>query len=76
MLYASARRAWRDIGGQRIVSYTLATEAGTSLLAAGWWKTGTVPIVANPWGSKNGRQRKKQPVYDIEKTRWEGLTQH
>lgn len=36
MLYGAAVRAGRALGYRRIVSYTLAEEAGTSLRAAGW----------------------------------------
>lgn len=36
MLYASAWRAARALGYKRIITYTLASEPGTSLRAAGW----------------------------------------
>lgn len=36
LLYAAAWRAWRAMGGLRLITYTLATEPGTSLKAAGW----------------------------------------
>jgi hypothetical protein len=35
-LYSAAWRAWRAMGGQRIITYTLASESGASLLATGW----------------------------------------
>lgn len=35
-LYAAAWRAARALGYRRLVTYTLAEEQGTSLLAAGW----------------------------------------
>lgn len=35
-LYAAAWRAARAMGYRRMVTYTLATEPGTSLVAAGW----------------------------------------
>jgi len=35
-LYAAAWRAARALGYQRLVTYTLASEPGTSLVAAGW----------------------------------------
>lgn len=35
-LYAAAWRACRALGYQRLVTYTLNTEPGTSLVAAGW----------------------------------------
>ena len=36
MLYAAAARAARAMGYQKIITYTLDTEPGTSLRAAGW----------------------------------------
>lgn len=36
MLYAACWRAWRAMGGHRLITYTLASEPGTSLRAAGW----------------------------------------
>jgi hypothetical protein len=36
MLYGAAWRAWRAMGGTRIITYTLASEPGASLRAAGW----------------------------------------
>src|SRR4051794_3010490 len=35
-LYGAARRVAKEMGYQRIVTYTLASEAGTSLKASGW----------------------------------------
>lgn len=35
-LYGASWRAWRAMGGTRLVTYTLATEPGTSLRASGW----------------------------------------
>jgi hypothetical protein len=36
MLYGAARRAIFALGYKRLITYTLATEKGTSLVAAGW----------------------------------------
>jgi hypothetical protein len=36
LLYAAAWRAARAMGYRRLITYTLATEPGTSLRAAGW----------------------------------------
>jgi hypothetical protein len=36
MLYGAAWRAARALGYKRLITYTLASEAGTSLRAAGW----------------------------------------
>lgn len=42
MLYAAARRVGQAMGYHRVVTYTLASEPGTSLRAAGWHQTGIV----------------------------------
>lgn len=36
MLYAAAARAGKELGYERIQTFLLATEPGTSVLAAGW----------------------------------------
>lgn len=40
MLYGAARRATFALGYRRLITYTLASEAGTSLVAAGWKEIG------------------------------------
>jgi hypothetical protein len=40
LLYSSAWRAARALGYRRLVTYTLATESGTSIKAAGWKEVG------------------------------------
>src|SRR5260370_42418406 len=35
-LYAACWRAWRAMGGDRLVTYTLISESGASLRGAGW----------------------------------------
>ena len=42
MLYAAAWRAARALGYRRLITYTLDTEPGTSLRAAGWREIGAV----------------------------------
>lgn len=64
-LYAAAWRAVRAMGYRRLVTYTLASEAGTSLKAAGWkalyqtkggtWNrpnTGRIRVDKHPTGQK------------------------
>ena len=36
ILYAAAWRAWRAMGGRRLITYTLPEEGGASLRAVGW----------------------------------------
>jgi hypothetical protein len=63
MLYGAAKRASEAMGFKRLITYTLAAEHGTSLIAAGWkerystpgksWSVPTRPRVdTHPLGSK------------------------
>lgn len=56
MLYGACRRAWRAIGGRRIVTYILASESGSSLRAAGWVPVAEVKHRQNGWDVP-GRRR-------------------
>ena len=67
MLYAAAWRAARAMGYRRLVTYTLAEERGTSLVAAGWKRIGEAG--GGIW------DRKSRPRVDTHPTqakiRWE-----
>jgi len=70
MLYGACWRAWRAMGGKRLITYTLQTEPGTSLRGAGW------RIVAEckpgSWNRENiDRLRHWQPIYGQQKFRWQ-----
>jgi hypothetical protein len=71
MLYGAAWRAAKAMGYIRIVTYTLITEEGTSLKAAGW--TRTVHVRHVPWKNKSRPDRAEQQA--IDKWRWEVLCQ-
>lgn len=43
MLYGAAWRACKAMGYRRLITYTLVTEPGTSLIAAGWKNIGSTP---------------------------------
>lgn len=70
-LYSRCWRAWAAMGGQRMVTYTLDTESGSSLRGAGFrvvgqspaWKPGT------GWTTRPGREW--QPVHGQGRLRWE-----
>ncbi len=69
MLYAAAARAARAMGYRKIVTYTLDTEPGTSLRAAGW-------TCAGPAGGKRwtGKRRPPADLYPAQmKLRYEKL---
>lgn len=71
MLYAACWRAWRAMGGKRLVTYTLTTESGASLRAAGW----RIVAQCKPgnWDRDN-RPREYQSIYGQQKFRWEQTT--
>jgi len=66
-LYGAARRAVFALGYKRLITYTLAEEAGTSLIAAGWKEIGVAG-----GGSWNRESRKRIDTHPIgQKTLWE-----
>jgi hypothetical protein len=70
MLYGAAWRAWRAMGGRRLVTYTLATESGASLRGAGWRVVAEVK--PGSWNRPNiDKLRRWQPIYGQQKLRWE-----
>lgn len=69
-LYGACKRIWQQMGGTRLITYTLEKEAGASLRGAGWETHGKVKTRDNPWGSKD-RSREMQEVFNEPKLRWE-----
>jgi hypothetical protein len=70
MLYGACWRAWRAMGGKRLVTYTLQTESGASLRGAGWKVVGEVK--GGGWNRPSlDRVRAWQPIYGQQKFRWE-----
>jgi hypothetical protein len=67
-LYDRCARIARLMGYERVITYTLASEAGTSLRAAGAKATG--PLESHEW-SNPARPRKSQSIYHEPKYRWE-----
>jgi len=70
ILYGAAWRAARAMGYRRLVTYTLATEPGTSLRAAGWRDVARVK--AESWSRPSRPRVDLQP--EQEKIRWEVTT--
>lgn len=68
-MYGASWRAWKAMGGKRLVTYTLKTESGASLRGAGWKVVAEV-IPSGNWGSKS-RKREWQPIFGQQKLRWE-----
>lgn len=68
MLYGACWRAWRAMGGTRLVTYTRATEPGTSLLAAGWRVVHQTRARERGWDTPS---RPRRIVAQAQKTLWE-----
>jgi hypothetical protein len=69
-LYACCWRAWRAMGGKKLITYTLKSESGASLRGAGW----RVVAECKPggWDRPNiERVRRWKPIYGQTKFRWE-----
>jgi hypothetical protein len=69
-LYAACWRAWRAMGGRRLITYTLIREGGASLRGAGFRIVAELePRAPGDWQSRPGREW--QPVVGEAKFRWE-----
>lgn len=66
-LYAACWRAARAMGYRKLITYTLKTEPGSSLKAAGWRVVGEV--TARSWSTPSRPRVDKHPLQ--ERLRWE-----
>jgi hypothetical protein len=73
MLYSACWRAWRAMGGKRLITYTLKSESGASLRGAGWKIVGETRPVKDGWRKNDhlNDRREWQPVMGQQKLRWE-----
>ncbi len=69
-LYAACWRAWRAMGGRRLITYTLQTESGASLRGAGWRVVAELPA-RDPASWQNRPGREWLPTVGQAKFRWE-----
>lgn len=68
-LYAACWRAWRAMGGNRLITYTLQSETGASLRGAGWRVEHELSgATGRAWQSRAGREW--QPVTGQAKLCW------
>lgn len=67
ILYGAMRAAAKALGYRRVFTYTLASEPGTSLRAAGFVRSGTVD--GRSWTTPSRPRTDKHPTVD--KVRWE-----
>lgn len=68
MLYGAAWRAARAMGYRRLITYTLASEPGSSLRGAGWREVASVR--ARSWHTPTRPRDDKHPALQL-KVRWE-----
>lgn len=72
-LYGACWRAWRAMGGKRLITYTLTTESGVSLKAVGWEVLHETKDGHNDWEAKSrmdGKARQWQAIYGQQKICW------
>ena len=72
-LLSKCCRIRKEMGGSRIITYTLESESGSSLKGAGWNLVGHVKP-HNRWIEKSkydGKARDKLEIYQLSKYRWE-----
>lgn len=67
-LCGAAWNAVKSIGYQRLITYTLPDEGGSSLKAVGW--KNEVRHIGHQWNCQS-RPRKEQELYLLDKYRWE-----
>jgi hypothetical protein len=66
-LYSACARISKEMGFEKIITYILQSESGTSLIASGWSKMSEVK--GRSWDTKSRSRTDKHPTVD--KTRWE-----
>jgi len=73
MLYGACWRAWRAMGGKRLITYTLETESGASLRGAGWRVVGQTKPVKDGWRKDDhlNDSRTYSEVMGKVKNRWQ-----
>lgn len=70
-LYGHCWRVWEAMGGRRLITYTLASESGSSLKGAGWTQKAIVKPRQKGWERNDACIRQWQPIYGQLKLRWE-----
>lgn len=70
-LYAACWRAWRAMGGRRLITYTLQAESGASLRGAGWKVIHEVTGRDDTGAWRNRPGREWRPITGQAKLCWE-----
>lgn len=71
MLYAAAWRVAKNLGYNRLITYTLKTEPGTSLKAAGWKVIGETQARPKGWDTPSRPRVMSERYPTGQKTIWE-----
>lgn len=76
LLYGACRRIWFEMGGRKILTYTLTEETGASLRGAGWTMAAEVRgHSATTWGKSDHLTRAHQEIQTRSKCRWEAINE-
>jgi len=70
-LYGRCWRIWQQMGGNKLITYTLKKESGASLKGVGWKIMGETGGWKDNKGWTTRPQREWQPIYGQLKFRWE-----
>lgn len=74
LLYGACRRIWFEMGGVKILTYTLTEESGSSLRGAGWTLADTIKgHDTTTWGKQDHIRRREQAILGQAKRRWEAI---
>lgn len=73
-LYGRCWRIWQQMGGRRMVTYTLDHESGASLRGCGWKIVGSSPLRSDWTKRKDKSLRNWEPKKGQIKFRWEATT--
>lgn len=74
LLYGACRRIWFEMGGVKIVTYTLTEESGASLRGAGWTLAAEIKgHDTATWGKQDHLRRREQAIIGQAKRRWEAV---
>ncbi len=77
LLYGACRRIWFEMGGKKIVTYTLTEESGASIRGAGWTMADTIKgHDTATWGKQDHLRRREQAIIGMSKRRWEAINPH
>lgn len=70
MLYGAAWRAAKALGYRRLITYTLASESGSSLKASGW-RVVAERAARKGWGTPNRPRRDESTEHGVQRLLWE-----